>query len=290
MGVAVSVPMEVNNFTAVASFRLKLTYNAAQLNCEGYANLRPELSDGFQAVISTPGEITLDWNGTSGLSFTGQTSILDLVFTPLQAGSSDIDWSTQVADSYFKRIDGSAISAQFSPGELTIYKPPEIILNANKTLCAGQTLSLMEIILWTQPELASEWTLPDGQVQNDSPFIFNVQASDAGDYTLQAIDQTGCSDQKTLHLEVSPIPIADFHGSDTLTVPSGYLLDAGQGLCILPLEYRRQRPKHTNRKRRLVQGGDGIAGRLPGKRFSLHPAAGRAGTRKTPLHPQRFHP
>ncbi len=112
---------------------------------------------------------------------------------------------------------------------MTIYKPPEIILNANKTLCAGQTLSLMEIILWTQPELASEWTLPDGQVQNDSPFIFNVQASDAGDYTLQAIDQTGCSDQKTLHLEVSPIPIADFHGSDTLTVPSGYLLDAGQG-------------------------------------------------------------
>ncbi len=117
MGVAVSVPMEVDNFTAVASFRLKLTYNAAQLNCEGYSNLRPELSDGFQAVISTPGEITLDWNGTTGLSFTGQTAILELVFSPLQAGSSDIDWSTQAADSYFKRIDGSAISAQFSPGE-----------------------------------------------------------------------------------------------------------------------------------------------------------------------------
>jgi gliding motility-associated-like protein len=41
----------------------------------------------------------------------------------------------------------------------------------------------------------------------------------------------GCTSEKTIELVVNENPVAAFHGTDTLVVPPGYILDAGSGLA-----------------------------------------------------------
>jgi gliding motility-associated-like protein len=70
---------------------------------------------------------------------------------------------------------------------------------------------------------------PDGQTHSADPVFSDVALADAGDYTLLATDQMGCISQKSIHLQVNPIPMAAFHGKDTMVVQSGFILHAGTG-------------------------------------------------------------
>jgi gliding motility-associated-like protein len=78
-----------------------------------------------------------------------------------------------------------------------------------------------------------EWTYPDGSVHYADPHFSSITYDDAGYYSLLATDNMGCYDQKTINVIVSPNPVAAFHGTDTLAVAPGYILEAGYGL----LEY-----------------------------------------------------
>ena len=46
-----------------------------------------------------------------------------------------------------------------------------------------------------------------------------------------ATDAMHCTDQKTIHIEVSENPVAAFHGMDTLEMHVGDVLDAGAGMA-----------------------------------------------------------
>ncbi len=112
----------------------------------------------------------------------------------------------------------------------------------------------MSIASGNHPPFSYQWTYPDGQVTDNDPFFFSITQADAGDYTLLATDVMHCTDQKTIRIEVSENPVAAFHGTDTLELHAGDVLDAGSGLSSYQMEYRRYHGKHCDPGRRNVLG------------------------------------
>jgi gliding motility-associated-like protein len=164
------------------------------------------------------------------LTFSQQAKVADLVFTTKNPGQGQLSWYTGETESYFTNVSGNPIPAQFSTGEVTVYEPPEIILDQNKTVCTGQFANLMSIAVGNQPPIDYQWIYPDGDTSSNDPLFFSVSYSNSGLYTLLATDRVGCTDQKSIELIVSDNPAATFHGTDTLEMHAGDVLDAGTGL------------------------------------------------------------
>jgi gliding motility-associated-like protein len=231
LGNTAMVPINVDNFNAVAAFHLKLSYNADNLQCEGFANVHPQLIESLTGWVDQgAGEINLAWNSASPVTFDQPEKVADLVFTTKNPGQGDMTWYTGTTESYFTNAAGNPIPAQFQTGEVKIYEPPEIILDQSKTLCEGQFASIMSIAIGNQPPINYRWIYPAGDTTSNDPLFFNVTQADAGLYTLLATDRVGCIDQKSIELIVSENPVAPFHGLDTLELHSGDVLDAGSGM------------------------------------------------------------
>jgi gliding motility-associated-like protein len=232
LGNTALVPVNVDNFNSVADFHLKLGYNADNLECEGFANVNVQLLDSLNGwVDQAAGDIHLAWKSPTSVTFPGAEKVADLVFTTKNPGQGQLSWYTGETESYFTNSSGNPIPAQFSTGEVTIYEPPEIILDQSKTVCTGQFVNLMSIALGNQPPISYRWIYPNGDSTTNDPLFFSVSSTDGGIYTLLATDRVGCTDQKSIELIVSDNPVAVFHGTDTLEMHSGEVLDAGEGMA-----------------------------------------------------------
>jgi gliding motility-associated-like protein len=226
------IPVNVDNFNNVAEFHLKLGYNANNLECEGFANVNVQLLDSLTGWVDPiAGDIHLAWNSPTSVTFPGTEKVADLVFTTKNPGQGELAWYTGETESYFTNSSGNPIPAEFQTGEVKIYEPPEIILDQSKTVCTGQFASLMSIAVGNQPPLTFRWIYPTGDTASNDPFFFNVTQADAGIYTLLATDRVGCTDQKSIELIVSENPVAAFHGTDTMEMHTGDVLDAGEGMA-----------------------------------------------------------
>ena len=231
LGNTAIVPVNVDNFNSVAIFHLKLSYNADNLQCEGFTNVQPQLLDSLTGWVDPlAGDIHLAWNSPSSVTFPGTEKVADLVFTTKNPGQGDLSWYTGTTESYFTNSSGNPIPAEFQTGEVKIYEPPDIILDQSKTVCTGQFASIMSIAVGNQPPIDYQWIYPDGDTTSNDPFFFSISPADAGLFTLLATDRVGCTDQKSIELIVSDVPVAAFHGTDTLEMHTGDVLDAGTGL------------------------------------------------------------
>lgn len=231
LGDAAIVPLEVDKFFSVAGFQLKLSYNADKLWCEGYINLHPQLDGNLTGTVDNYyGIITLNWQSDEPVTFSGKEKICDLVFIPKEPGQGQLAWYTGTTESYFRDLTGIPIPAEFYSNDLTIYQPPEILLSGSKTVCEGERVTILGIASSTYPPVSYIWTYPNGDTTSSDPYFDSVTLINEGDYTLLATDSLGCTDQKTIRLEVSENPVAEFHGAGTLEVYPGYILDAGYGM------------------------------------------------------------
>jgi gliding motility-associated-like protein len=232
LGNTAMVPVKVDNFNSVATFHLKLSYNTDNLQCEGFTNTHPQLADSLTGwVDQVAGEINLAWNSSTTVTFTQPESVTELVFTTKNPGQGELAWYTGATESYFTNASGIPIPAQFQTGEVKIYEPPAIILEQSKTACEGQLVMIIGIANGNQPPIDYSWIYPNGDTSNFSPLFDNVTTTDGGIYTLLATDRVGCTDQKAIELIVSENPVAAFHGTDTLEMHAGDVLDAGPGMA-----------------------------------------------------------
>jgi gliding motility-associated-like protein len=158
-------------------------------------------------------------------------TIINLVFNTKQPGQSQLDWYTSPLDSYFLDASGQMIPVEYWSGQVNIYNPPIIYMDELKHACVGQEVTLTGIATSDQPPVTYEWTYPDGHTTTTEPYFESVSMADAGVYTLHATDALFCDDRKSIRLIVHENPVAEFHGKDTLVVPSGYELHAGDGMA-----------------------------------------------------------
>jgi len=232
LGKVSAVPVRVNKFMNVATFQLKLNYNVDKLTCIGYTNPHPALASDLTGFVNTAaGEITLNWSSGTPVSFPGLEEVCELVFDTKEPGAGQLEWYTTAADSYFLDPAGNLINAEFYAGQVEIYDPPVILLAEEVIVCEGQPVNIIPVAYGVNAPLAYEWTYPSGLVTTIDPHFDSVTMADAGIYTLKVTDAKGCTDQKAIQLIVSENPVALFHGSDTLSVISGYVLDAGEGMA-----------------------------------------------------------
>jgi gliding motility-associated-like protein len=225
------VSVNVDNFTSVSNFHLKLSYNEDNLQCEGFTNVNVQLLDSLTGWVDiVTKDIHVAWNAPNAVTFPGTEKVADLVFTTINPGQGELAWYTGATESYFTNSYGNPIPAEFQTGEVQIYTPPHIALDLSKTVCEEQPV----LIFWeansTQPPIKYLWTYPNGDTTKFSPVLDNVTQADAGIYTLLVTDNVGCTDQKSIDLIVSEIPVAAFHGIDTLEMNSGEVLEAGTGM------------------------------------------------------------
>ena len=231
LGQTAMVPVQVENFTAVAGFHLRLSYNAYNLECEGFTHVHPLLADSLSGWVDpVAGDIHLTWDSPTAVTLTGAEKVADLVFTTKNPGQGELAWYTGETESYFTNAGGYHIPVEFSTGQVDIYQPPEILLAQSKTVCAGQLVSIMGIATGNQQPISYQWIYPNGDTTSNDPFFFSVTASNEGLYTLLATDGVGCTDEQSIGLIVSENPVAAFHGADTLEMHAGDVLDAGAGL------------------------------------------------------------
>jgi gliding motility-associated-like protein len=226
------IPVNVDNFNNVADFHLKLGYNADNLECEGFTNIHPQLLDSLTGwVDQAAGDIHLTWKSPTSVTFTGTEKVADLVFTTKNPGQGQLSWYTGATESYFTNSSGNPIPAEFQTGEVKIYEPPEIILDQSKTVCTGQFVFITASANGNQQPLIFRWIYPTGDTTVNDPLFFSITPADAGLYTLLATDHVGCTDQNSIELIVSDNPVAVFHGTDTLEMHAGDVLDAGPGMA-----------------------------------------------------------
>jgi gliding motility-associated-like protein len=232
IGDATASQLLLNNFTEVDSFHVQLTYDPAVIQCDGYIQVHPDLENRLQAsIIPALGEVHITWKGETTATLPENAKMLELVFSGLEEGLSQVDWLTEPGEGQFFNAYGEEISVNYELGTIRIFTRPEIIMGSELQICEGDNIYLPAFVLGGTGEYDYYWTGPLNFASTDKELkIAGIQTYQAGDYQLTITDTVGCTDSKSIELIVSENPVAAFHGSDTLEMHAGDLLDAGSGL------------------------------------------------------------
>jgi gliding motility-associated-like protein len=231
MGNVVASPLLLKHFTQVKSFSLKLNFDKDLIKCEGYIHLANELEGGFSAnILPALGEIELSWQGQNPLDLPENTTLAELVFSPLQDGNSPVSWVTAAGGSVFLDPYNQPINVDFLSGNVEIYVNPKIQPIADLAFCQEDNLLVTAHSQGGNGTLNYVWTGPDGFVFDGSTLVQNnIQLEQSGQYMVQVTDSLGCEDRDSLQVLVYPSPIISFAGKDTLYMENGDALHAGQG-------------------------------------------------------------
>ncbi|MDX9906162.1 MAG: gliding motility-associated C-terminal domain-containing protein [Bacteroidales bacterium] len=233
IGDATASQLLLNNFTEVDSFYVQLTYDPAVIQCDGYIQVHPDLESGLQAsLIPALGQVHITWKGEMPVTLPANAKMLELVFSGLEEGVSQIDWIADPGEGQFFNAYGEEIPVQYELGTIRIFTRPEIILGTELHVCEGDNIYLPAFVLGGTGEYEYYWTGPSNFSSTDKELkITGIQAYQAGDYQLTVTDTIDCTSQKSIELIVSENPVAAFHGTDTLEMVAGDVLDAGEGMA-----------------------------------------------------------
>ena len=221
--------LNLKQFNGVFSFEAKIYYNINVVNCVGYIDLLPELEAGFNANITTPGEVLLTWQGTLPLTLP-DTVMTKLVFGGLGEGVSLIYWAAGPGQSVFFDQHMDTINAVCHVGEIQVYTSPEIDMQPNEEACSGDTILVEPTVTDGNGTIIYEWSGPNEyQSQNKKLFLSSVNINQTGTYTLTVVDSMYCQKSRTININVIPSPEIAFSEYDTLWVEPGFLLEAGYG-------------------------------------------------------------
>ncbi len=221
--------LNLENFNGVFSFEAKIYYDIYVVTCVGYIDLLPELEAGFQAIITTPGEVLLTWQGTTPLTMP-DTIMTKLVFGGMGEGISLIYWEAGPGESVFFDQNMDTINAVFYVGSVQIYSNPEILMQSNEVACTGDTISITPTVDGGNGTIAYYWTGPNSyQSQNKELLLSPVSTNQTGIYTLTVVDSMYCQENQNININIIPSPEIAFSEHDTLWVDPGFILEAGYG-------------------------------------------------------------
>ena len=224
------VPLKVTNFTDVSTFKANLLYNNNLVNCQGYANAHPQITDSLTSILySTEGRVELNWH-SSPLTLPAQSTIADLVFEPLTPGTGTVDWYGQAGYNYFLNPTGDSLQVNYQLGNIKIYQEVSFTIEPEYEYCEGEEAWISPTILTSNGPVSYLWVFPQGDTQqiqnyqNDS-----ITQSQSGTYTISATDTAGCKAQNTFELWVYKNPVPAFSSQDSIETEIEFELDAGAG-------------------------------------------------------------
>jgi len=230
IGNATASPLLLNNFTDVSRFHVMLTYDQNLITCDGYMSVNPSLEDSLVVSTNTLGEVHISWSGESPVSLQDGSLMVNLVFSAIDNGLSQVDWVADQGESQFYNQSGEIINTDYQFGNIIIYTRPNITLSPTNEVCEGESLLVVSSIEGGSGVNTLHWVGPNGFTSNDQILWFNdVTQNMAGTYTLTVTDTINCIESKNMDIIVDKSVEIAFSDYDTLWVEPGFILEAGFG-------------------------------------------------------------
>jgi len=224
------IPVMVDNFNSIRSFKAIMKYEAQKVTCHGYMpgsinNQLPGIS-----IIDFPAiqEIVVTWLGSNSVTLQGMEQLFTLVFTPNETGISGLTWDQAPGKSYFEGDNGLIDNVQLVPGQMQVNDPAAVSIGYEPAVCEGEMLIIAPVFTGTAP-MQYQWQKPDGGTDTRD-MIFQPFAGEehSGDYRIKVTDALGCSDSAVITAKVIPPPTANFPESP-IPFENQYTLEAPQG-------------------------------------------------------------
>ncbi len=115
----VILPIEVENFTDVASISLSFSYDTLALQYISAQNLHPSLTTGIHVINAIHGKLIFSWFSLTPATI-GSGTFIELLFQTRAAKSSVLSWDTlQAGTCIFTDITGTEYPSRFHDGFLT---------------------------------------------------------------------------------------------------------------------------------------------------------------------------
>ncbi|RLD42177.1 MAG: hypothetical protein DRI89_07900 [Bacteroidetes bacterium] len=231
IGDVTSSELLLNNFTEIDSFHVQLTYNQNVIQCDGYIQVHSDLEDGFSAsIMPTIGEVHITWKGESPTTLPDNAKMVELVFSAIGEGVSQIDWKAEPGEGQFFNQNGEEIAVNYELGAIRIYTRPEIQMGAAPGYCEGDTVSVWPNINGGTGNIAYLWEGPDNYTSTNMLLWINgIQYNHGGNYQLTVSDTINCIESSSVEIIVNASPAIAFSTYDTIWAEPGYLLEAGNG-------------------------------------------------------------
>ncbi len=124
-GTAVSIPVQVQNFSGVASISLTMDYLNASLSYQSYQNLHPSLAGSLFVNVqpgSTTDRLAISWFSLTPSNI-GNGTLIELVFS-FTGGTSPLTWDTLTwGNCQYTDLDGIELPAVFVSGSVSPIQP-----------------------------------------------------------------------------------------------------------------------------------------------------------------------
>ncbi len=224
LGAEVREPVFTRNFSSIASFEIRFTYNPSVVEFADIEFKHHELESGIMNVTSVPGEVILNWS-TAGSVSVPDGLLFDMLFISKAQGSSDIAWDP--AEYLVLTGSGYQVPTLFSPGNITIRPTPLISSSGGGSYCEGDE-TIINVTSSDQQDLDFLWDGPNYFNSTSAEYIFNGLTLDqAGIYTMTASNTYGCSAEESIELVVNPGVKLSIAETEELCAGLTHLLDAG---------------------------------------------------------------
>lgn len=130
----VTIPVEVENFDAVASASIGFAYDTLALEFLSSQNLHPSLSTGIHVINAIHGNLIFSWFSLTPATI-GTGTFIELLFESRAARSSVLKWDTlQAGNCIFTDISGNEYPGIFHDGFVTnMLQVPGLINPANQS-------------------------------------------------------------------------------------------------------------------------------------------------------------
>ena len=232
IGDATSSELLLNNFTEIDSFHVQLTYNQNVIQCDGYIQVHSDLEDGFSAsIMPTIGEVHITWKGENPTTLLENAKMVELVFSAIGEGVSQIDWKAEPGEGQFFNANGEEIAVNYELGSIRIYTRPNIMMmGSDRSVCEGDTVVISPISMGGSGEVDYLWEGPDNFSSDKRQLIIlGINANQDGNYKFTVTDTVNCVESKSIDIIVNLSPEIAFSTYDTIWAEPGYLLEAGNG-------------------------------------------------------------
>lgn len=215
------VPIDVEHFYTVASLSYTFGYNTIALEYVGVQDVHPGLSGGtFYAHELTPGTIRVSWASITPVDL-GDVTLLNLVFTSKNAGTSNLFWALQNPDdTQYTNLANDIITAIWINGSVTVNGLPKAYnVTGGGEYCDGG-MGVQVGLYKSQVDVEYELFLDGvttGVTQMGTGWAMSFGYFTAeGNYTVEAVNvNTTCANSMigSVDVIVNPVPVVNA-GSD----------------------------------------------------------------------------
>jgi gliding motility-associated-like protein len=157
--------------------------------------------------------------------------MVELVFSALAEGVSQIDWKAEPGEGQFFNENGEEIAVSYELGAIRIYTRPNIMMMGSElSACESDTVVVSPLATGGSGEIDYFWKGPDNFTGNTRRLVIQgIHPNQQGNYQLTVTDTINCVESQSINITVNPFPEIAFASYDTIWAEPGYLLEAGNG-------------------------------------------------------------